>query len=125
MARIDGHALSGLRILVVEDTWLVAEVIMDQLRDEGCEIVGPASRLKRALEFAREANFDGALLDVNLAGEYCFPVAQVLGERGIPFVFLTGYGEDAIPAEYRSMPRLMKPFRNSDLVRAASERFGR
>ena len=115
--------LQGLRVLVVEDTMLVADVIVEQLQDCGCEVVGPAARVNRALELARREKLDGALLDVNLAGEYCFPIAQVLASRGIPFAFLTGYGDSAIPPEYRDVQRLQKPFELKDLVRIVGTTF--
>jgi CheY-like chemotaxis protein len=102
--------LHGLRILVVEDTLLVAEMIEDALHDLGCDVIGPAPRLQRGLALAGEGHLDGALLDVNLAGERCFPIADALIERGVPFAFLTGYGDAGIPQEYQAVPRLAKPF---------------
>lgn len=111
--------LSGLRILVVEDVLVMADVICDQLAECGCVIVGPVAHLKDALPLAREAPLDGALLDVNLAGERSFPLAAVLRERHIPYLFLTGYDSpSAFPTEYREAPRLGKPFRHQDLVNA-------
>lgn len=106
----DTPGLHGLRILVVEDTLLVAEMIEDALHDLGCDVIGPAPRLQRGLALAGEAGLDGALLDVNLAGERCFPIADALAERGVPFAFLTGYGDAGIPPEYQRVPRLAKPF---------------
>jgi DNA-binding response OmpR family regulator len=102
--------LHGLRILVLEDTLLVAEMIEDALHDLGCDVIGPAPRLQRGLALAGEEGLDGALLDVNLAGERCFPIADALVERGVPFAFLTGYGDAGIPPEYQEVPRLAKPF---------------
>ncbi|MBN8909400.1 MAG: response regulator, partial [Rhodospirillales bacterium] len=58
-------------------------------------------------------------LDVNLAGEHSFPIADVLTERGIPFAFLTGYGDGIIPPQYQSVPRLSKPFDLGELVNLA------
>ncbi|QND66650.1 response regulator [Mesorhizobium loti] len=81
-----------LRVLVVEDEALVAMLIEDMLLELGYEVLGPAMRLGPALEMARDEIFDLAVLDVNLANEQSFPVAQLLQERGIPFVFATGYG---------------------------------
>ena len=107
-----------LRILIVEDEMLVAMNIEDMLLDLGHEVAGLASRLEPALSLAQEANFDGAMLDVNLAGEPSFPVAQILRERGIPFLFATGYGIKGIVEEYRAAPVLQKPFRAADLGQA-------
>jgi len=103
--------LSGLRILVVEDTLLVADIIADQLEGWGCTVVGPAGRVQQALELASDVELDGAVLDVKLAGELSFPIADALRARQVPFVFLTGYDDTAnFPPEYRSAPRLAKPF---------------
>lgn len=123
MASADTHDLAGLRVLVVEDTLLVAEVIVDELTDMGCSVVGPASRLQQGLALATGEQFDGALLDVNLAGERCFPIADALTARGIPFAFLTGYGDAGIPPQYRSTPRLTKPFYADDLERMMMRSF--
>jgi CheY-like chemotaxis protein len=107
-----------LRILVVEDEMLVAMNIEDMLLDLGHEVAGLASRLEPALSLAREGEFDLAMLDVNLAGQPSFPVARILADRGIPFLFATGYGVKGIAEEYRAYPVLQKPFRMRDLGEA-------
>jgi DNA-binding response OmpR family regulator len=81
---------SRLRVLVVEDTFLIAVDLADQLTDSGYQVVGPVSTVKHALETMDGAELDGALLDVNLDGERSFPIAELLAARGIPFIFLTG-----------------------------------
>jgi len=107
------------RVLVVEDVLLMAEVIADQLEECGCTVVGPVAHLAEAKTLAREAPLDGAVLDVNLAGQRSFPVAAILRERRVPYVFLTGYdSDDVFPAEYRDAPRLGKPFRHDELIDA-------
>jgi CheY-like chemotaxis protein len=114
---VDALLLQGLRILVVEDLLLLADVISEGLASHGCEVVGPAGRLERGLALAREARFDCAVLDINLVGESSFPIAEVLARRGTPFVFVTGYGTDtALPPAFRHVPRLAKPFHVHDLV---------
>lgn len=117
--------LDGLRIMIVEDMLLVADVIAELLANCGCDVVGPAARLPKGIALAREERLDGALLDMNLAGEYSFPIAEVLRARDIPFIFLTGYGDAAMPPEYRSAPRLAKPFHDDELVRLATAHFRR
>jgi CheY-like chemotaxis protein len=120
----DAAELSGLKVLVVEDVLLVAEVISDGLEQGGCEIVGPVARLEPGLELARAAPLDGAVLDLNLAGRSSLPIAEALEDRGIPFFFVTGYDPwTALPPEYRSVPRLAKPFHISSLVRLAAQYF--
>ena len=107
-----------LRVLIVEDEMLVAMNIEDMLLDLGHEVAGLASRLAPAMALAREAQFDLAMLDVTLAGEQSFPVARALVERGIPFLFATGYGVKGVAEEFRSFPVLQKPFRMRDLGEA-------
>ena len=103
--------LSGQRILVVEDTLLIADLIAEELTGHGCEVVGPVARVKAALRCVQERELDGALLDVNLGGEMCFPIAEALQKRGVPFVFITGYdAPEAVPARFQDVRRLTKPF---------------
>jgi CheY-like chemotaxis protein len=104
------QSLEGLRILVVEDNFLLAETLRMFLDDCGSIVVGPVGRVAAALA-AADATLDGALLDINLAGEYCFPIAEKLRALKVPFVFVTGYdGEYVIPPEFRNVLRLSKPF---------------
>ena len=79
------------------------------LQDEGCVVVGPAARVAAAMELVRNEALDGAFLDVNLAGEPVFPVAEALESRGVPFLLLSGYGDQAVP-EGRDWPIRGKPF---------------
>jgi CheY-like chemotaxis protein len=100
---------------------LVAMNIEDMLLDLGHEVAGLASRLEPAVSLAREGEFDLAMLDVNLAGQTSFPVAEILAGRGIPFLFATGYGIKGIAEEYRAYPVLQKPFRAQDLEQVLRE----
>ena len=110
--------LAGLKALVVEDEGSIALMIEDMLADLGCAVAGTAGNLNYARGLAGTLAVDLAILDVNLAGEYVFPVARLLGERRIPFVFSTGYGARALPAEFSGYPVLAKPFSPEDLRRA-------
>jgi DNA-binding response OmpR family regulator len=119
MAAPDPADLQAVSILVVEDTFLVADMIAEELTSAGCHVVGPVARLRAGLTAASVEALDGAFLDVNLAGEHSFPIADVLTERGIPFAFLTGYGDGIIPPRYRGVPRLSKPFELRELTMLA------
>jgi CheY-like chemotaxis protein len=101
---------AALRILVVEDELMIRMLLEDMLGELGHTIAVAAARIDEALEAAKTAEFDLAILDVNLNGEPISPVADVLVARGVPFVFATGYGEHGLPAPYRDRPTLKKPF---------------
>jgi DNA-binding response OmpR family regulator len=117
--------LQGLRVLVVEDTLLIADLIADELQESGCSVVGPVPRVEPGLALAAAEQLDGALLDINLAGQLCYPIVDVLVQRGVPVAFLTGYGDAALPPAYRAMPRLSKPFQLRDLVQLVQSHFTR
>jgi CheY-like chemotaxis protein len=107
---------AGLRVLLVEDEIMVALLLEDMLAELGHTVMGPVARLDKALGMAQSEAFDLAFLDVNLDGEQVYPVAEVLAARGIPFVFVTGYGREGLRPPYGDRPTLQKPFRRHDLA---------
>jgi CheY-like chemotaxis protein len=109
------EAAPARRVLVVEDEMLIGMLLEDMLVDMGYEVVGIIPRVNDALAAAQREAFDFAILDVHLNGQAVFPVADLLVERGIPFVFATGYGERGLPDQYRNRPILQKPFAKDDL----------
>jgi CheY-like chemotaxis protein len=109
-------ALEGIRVLVVEDEFLVAMLIEDMLTSAGCVVAGPIPRLSDALDAVDRGTYDAAVLDVNLGGDRVYPVADALSRRNVPFVFITGYGTSGLPGEYAERPRLGKPFKMADLL---------
>ena len=109
------------RVLVIEDDFLLASSLTDLLEDAGFVVLGPVARLKEALRAACDLAADIALLDVNLAGERVFPAAEVLDRRGIPFIFLTGYGSHVLPVQFRSRPLICKPFSPGLLLQALAK----
>jgi len=121
----DTPVLAGRRILVVEDEMMIAMLVEDMLTELGCSVVGPAHALAEALALAQsEPGLDAALLDVNLAGQPVFPVADALREKGVPAIFSTGYGDAGLRDIDRGSPVLQKPFRAGDLARALGEALG-
>jgi CheY-like chemotaxis protein len=110
--------LTGLRVLVVEDEALVALQLEDMLHELGCAIVGPASRVGQALDLLGGQEVDAAVLDLNVAGELVYPVADALASRGLPYIFATGYGAAGLTEPYRSHPVLQKPFLQNQLREA-------
>jgi CheY-like chemotaxis protein len=115
--------LADLRVLVVEDEVFIALEIEERLRRLGCAVVGPVGRLERALELARAEALDGALLDVNIRGGFVYPVAMELRAREVPVVLSTGYAPEALPAAFRDLPCLRKPFGAGQLEAAALAAF--
>ncbi|MFN7955725.1 MAG: response regulator [bacterium] len=97
------------RILVVEDDALQARLLCRILERLEYEAVGPAGSIEDALSYARVAPIDGGVLDINVREQSSLPVAEVLRERKIPFLFLTGYGSGEIPAGLGRVVRLAKP----------------
>ena len=116
MARL----LEGLKVLVVEDDYLISLLFDEMLTSAGCVVVGPVPRLADALEAAAKESCDAAVLDVNIGGERVYPVAEILAERHVPFIFVTGYSGDALPRKYAEQPRIAKPFRVAQLLGALS-----
>jgi len=111
-----GDALSGLRVLVVEDEFMIAMLIEETLADYGCVIVGPFTNLTQALQAVQQQALDGAVLDVNLRGEKVYPLAELLDARGVPFLLLSGYGRDAIPPDRPNWRACGKPFAPDELI---------
>jgi len=102
---------TGRRVLIVEDESLVAMLLETILSDMGCDVIGPESNVDDGLRIASgTGKLDAALLDVNVAGQEVFPVAEALKARGVPFVFSTGYGEAWLPEHWRGNPTVQKPF---------------
>ena len=107
------------RVLVVEDEVLVAMMIEDMLAALGYQVLGPAMHLSAALALAETEQIDVAVLDVNLGrGERSFPLAKLLRERRIPFIFITGYGTAGLLDEFRDVTTLHKPVEPEELEKA-------
>jgi DNA-binding response OmpR family regulator len=105
-------------ILVVEDEALLAMDLEVIVGATGSQVCGPATSIAEALRLVRECRPDAAILDLNLAGEMIFPVADVLVEAGIPFIILSGHSQESVPSRYRNRPFLSKPYNPEDLLAA-------
>jgi CheY-like chemotaxis protein len=115
---LENSRVAGRRVFLVEDESLVTMLIEDNLAELGCVIAGLASRFGDAMEKAKFLSFDVAILDVNLNGEQTFPIAEALLDRGVPFVFSTGYGVTILTPPLQGVPVLAKPFQLRDLETA-------
>jgi len=100
---------TGNRVLLVEDEILVAMMMKDILTELGFSVIGPFSRLPEAMVAAVHEDINAGIIDVNLGGEFVYPVADVLAARQIPFVFITGYGVESIDGRFAHVPIVKKP----------------
>ncbi|HEY3795307.1 MAG TPA: response regulator [Bradyrhizobium sp.] len=103
-------AAAGKRILVVEDEPMIRMLLDGMLEDLGYTMAAEAGGIDEAMAVAKQAEFDAAILDVNLNGQPITPVVEILVQRGLPFVFATGYGQRGVPEAYRTTVTLQKPF---------------
>lgn len=102
--------LKSARIFVVEDEALLGMELQSELQALGARVAGPVLRLEAALDEAKHADIDAAILDVDLQGRDVFPVADILEARGVPFLFHTGHGEQSVLQElYPNVPVCSKP----------------
>jgi DNA-binding response OmpR family regulator len=108
--------LSGARILVVEDEFVIAMQLQSLFEEEGAQVLGPYYNLADALEHAADADISAASLDVNLGRETAAPVAILLAGRKVPFVFYSVQTNDPSLADWRHIPVIQKPAAPSDLI---------
>lgn len=110
-------ALKGARILVLEDEMMAASMLEMVLGEAGCVVIGPAPTVIDGLLLAKAHDIDAAVLDVNLGGELVFPVADALAARGVPFIFITGYGVTGVTGErYPTVPIVQKPYDDEAVI---------
>lgn len=110
--------LAGLRVLVVEDDYFIADEICTTLREGGAEVLGPAPDLEHGLDVVKNERLDCAVLDINLHGDLAFSLASELRERGTPSIFATGYDQSVLPGAFSDSVRLEKPVNLNELLRA-------
>lgn len=116
MAALALSELAGLRVLVVEDEYMVADYISMVLEDFGCVVVGPVGTIEEALAAVNDGGLDGALLDANLSGDSSAPIAVALRAASVPFIVATGYGALELADEtLNRAPRISKPFSETEL----------
>lgn len=115
-------SLRDCHILVVEDEYMLAVDLRNELRDAGAIVIGPEPSVTRALtRISAEARIDVAVLDVTLGDEEVYPVADALASRGIPFLFASGYGEDMVAKRYPGAITCNKPLNMQALLVAIGE----
>lgn len=109
------------KIMLVEDESLVLMLLEDMLKDMGHSVACTASELDEALELARDAPYNLAIIDINLKGQRTFPVAEIVKDRKLPLIFSTGYGANGIDPKFADIPVLCKPFDDKSLAGALAQ----
>ena len=109
---------SGGSVFLVEDEVMIRMMVADMLGELGYSIAAEAGEITEAIRLAQSAEFDFAILDVNVNGKVISPVADLIKARNRPFIFATGYGSSGLPEEYRDRPSLQKPFQVDTLGKA-------
>lgn len=112
--------LSGARVLIVEDAALLAMELETGLSEAGAMVIGPAYELEEAMALLDQP-LDAAVLDANLNGLSVSPVADILAERGVPFVFATGYGDAGGAPSGFDAPVIRKPYDVTQVTAAVAD----
>jgi CheY-like chemotaxis protein len=107
----------GGSVFLVEDEVMIRMMVADMLEELGYRVVAEAGEINEAIRLAQSADYDFAILDVNVNGRVISPVADLIRARKRPFIFATGYGSSGLPEEYRDRPALQKPFQLETLAR--------
>jgi DNA-binding response OmpR family regulator len=109
-------SFAGKRVLIVEDEYFIASELKVLLESRDAAVLGPVAHLEAAIALIDDGPIDAAILDINIEGDFSFPVVDRLIDRAVPVMFITGYDHWSIPPAYRDMPRLTKPFANTALI---------
>lgn len=104
------------RILLVEDELLTALWLEELLVGSGYEVIGPLGSVDQAIAAARYTALDGAVLDVQLKGGDAYPIASVLGERRVPYLFLSGLGTSDLRDGFGQAAHVEKPVEAVDFL---------
>ena len=102
--------LRNRRVLIVEDSPVIAEDTEQMLRDLGCFVVGPATTMADARLLSEKEQMDAAIVDINIRGDKAFSVLRILEERRVPFILTSGYADWTLPPEWQERPRVHKPY---------------
>lgn len=112
------NRFGGANVLIVEDDFIVAFEMQNLLEEQGANVLGPAATLEEARQILTSERPELAVLDVNLNGEFVFPLVRDLQQRRIPFLFTTAYADDdrLFPESMQSAPRIAKPVMANVLI---------
>jgi two-component SAPR family response regulator len=114
---LNAAVLAEVRVLVIEDDYLVASECASMLRKHGATVLGPVPDVEQGRELMERAAPDCVLLDINLKGDFAFELADEFRRQRIPVIFTTGYESSMLPEHLREMPCLLKPVERQTLIR--------
>ena len=122
---MDGRPdLRGRRILLVEDSPVVAPFTADLLEELGCLVIGPAPNMAAAWELVEAEEFDAAIMDIHIRGDRVFPLCEALEAKRVPFILTSGYADWQIPDKWEDRPRLQKPYTIEEVEQLLSALLG-
>lgn len=118
---MDQFCLTGRRVLLAEDEYMIAADVAEAFGEAGAEVIGPFSTVQQAMAAVeQQPRIDAAVLDVNLGGELAYPLADALSARDVPYLLNTGYDASAIRPRYSKITRREKPIEPADLVKTVA-----
>lgn len=101
---------AGRRVLVVEDEFLIAQMVGDMLVELDCVCVGPIMTLEAGVSAAASVHCDAAIINLIIQGEMAYAVVEELAARNIPFCFASGTSPDGVHEKWRQRPFIRKPY---------------
>lgn len=114
--------LKNKRILVVEDEFLLADDLAKTIARRGATLIGPVASVPAGLSVAGDTKvIDAAILDINLRNVLSYPIAEILQDRGVPFLFTTGYDHELVPEKFHHIRKVHKPYDQQEVVDRLAE----
>jgi len=125
MDRKGGESLEGIRVLIVEDEYFLADDLARALRAAGGEPVGPVATAEQAEDLLASEPVDAAILDLNLRGRMASEFVERLATTGLPCLIVSGYGNDGLPASINAVRKLEKPVSPAAVMKTLAEQVAR
>lgn len=117
--------LEGIKVLVLEDEYFIADDLSRALHAAGAQTVGPASTVQQANSLLAAQPVDAAILDLNLRGDMAVEFAEQLSASGLPCVIVSGYGPGSLPESLSAIPSIEKPVRYEKVISCLAGQIGR
>src|SRR5262245_61036340 len=117
------HDEDRKRILVVEDEPLIAMDLERVVAISDCDVMGPACTIDEGMQSLRHDHIDGAIIDVHVAGQMVFPLADALDAQHVPYIILSGHDRRVLPVRYSQRPFMAKPYDETKLVMLIQKTF--